>query len=279
MAACRVLGVSLETQEGDTRANVERAESLIRDYAGSNEVDLVVLPELFTCGYCSVDLSPYGEDTESETFQAFASLSEETGATIGWGFAERAEGRRAYNSFALVEPGRPPVLVRKTHLHLSEPGSQANEPEFLLAGNQLGLVETSLGTFGVMICYDGCFVEVARSLVLQGADCILWPSRSDGYIPKTGFPRIRAIDNIVPIVYVEGGQSGPHFPLQCHSQIIDHRGNVLSESEGKGLVQAALDLDEVRDFRRTCLNASAQYRVRRPELYGAITESAGKEGS
>lgn len=272
MSVCRVLGVSLETQEGDIAANVARATSLVRDHARDHEVDLVVLPELFTCGYCSMDLSSYGEDADSETFRTFASLAEDLDAVIGWGFAEKATGHLVYNSFALLEPGRAPVVVRKTHLHLSEPGSQANEPEFLLPGGQLGLVVTSLGTFGVMICYDGCFVEVARSLVLQGADCILWPSRSDRYIPKTGFPRIRAIDNIAPVIYVEGGQTGRHFPLRSHSQIVDHRGNVLSGSEGEGLLQATLNVGEARDFRQTSLGASAQYRVRRPELYRSITE-------
>jgi len=225
-----------------------------------------------------MDLSPYGEEADSETFSAFAALAEEIGAVVGWGFAEKATGRRVYNSFALLEPGRLPVIVRKTHLHLSDPGSQTNEPEFLLPGDELGLVVTSLGTFGVMICYDGCFVEVARSLVLQGADCILWPSRSDRYIPNTGFPRIRAIDNIVPVVYVEGGQTGRNFPLRSHSQIIDHRGNVLSESEGEGLLQATLNVGEARDFRQASLGASAQYRVRRPELYRSITELPGDGG-
>jgi predicted amidohydrolase len=236
---------------------------------------LIILPELFTCGYAALDLRPWSEKAQSRTFRTFATLADELNAVVGWGFAEPSESRKVYNSFALIEPGGRLSIVRKTHLHISTSGTRVNEPEFLLPGDRLGIVNTRIGRLGVMICYDGCFVEVPRSLVLQGADCILWPSRSGGYLAGTGLPRIRAIDNIVPIVQIEGAQTGGQCPLPQHSQVFDHVGELLAETQKDGeLLRVSLDLAEVRRFRATAVGVCAQYRVRRPELYGPISNRA-----
>jgi predicted amidohydrolase len=267
----RVLGVSVDSAEGDVAGNVERAvDSVVREFRQA-PADLVVLPELFTCGYCALDLTPWAEDATGETVRRFERLANELDCTICFGFAESGDGRRVYNSLAVVEPGRPPAVVRKTHLHRSAPSSASNEPEFLLAGDELGLVRSRLGLLGLMICYDGCFPEVPRCLVLQGAQCILWPSRSGTYLGSTGFPRIRAIDNIVPIIMVDGSQHGPWSPMDAHSQIVDHAAHVLAESRERGaLLRATVDLEGARLVRDEALDAWAQYRVRRPELYAPI---------
>jgi len=257
--------------EGDVAGNVARALDTVARVVRQLPADLVVLPELFSCGYCASDLTPWAEGSGGETVRRFDELARELDCTICFGFAEAGDGRRVYNSSAVVEPGRPPAVVRKTHLHRSAPGTAANEPEFLLAGEALGLVPSRLGLLGLMICYDGCFTEVPRCLVLQGAQCILWPSRSGTYLGSTGFARIRAIDNIVPIVMVEGSQHGPWSPLDAHCQIVDHGGRVLAESREPGaLLRASVDPDAARLVRDEALDARAQYRVRRPELYGPI---------
>src|SRR6476620_7163036 len=54
----RILGVPFTSKEGEVAANVEGAIRLIREEMAKSPVDLVVLPELFTCGYAGPDLSP-----------------------------------------------------------------------------------------------------------------------------------------------------------------------------------------------------------------------------
>jgi omega-amidase len=267
----RVLGVGFDSAEGDVAGNVAGALETVRRAVRESPADLVVLPELFTCGYCGLDLTPWAQPSGGEAVQRFHELARDLDCTICFGLAESGDGRRVYNSCAVVEPGRPPAVVRKTHLHRSVPGTAANEPEFLLAGDALGLVPSRLGLLGLMICYDGCFTEVPRCLVLQGAQCILWPTRSGTYLGSTGFARIRAIDNIVPIVMVEGAQHGPWSPLDSHSQIVDQSGRMLAESRERGaLLRASVDPDAARLVREEALDAWAQYRVRRPELYRPI---------
>jgi predicted amidohydrolase len=267
----RVLSINFNSVEGDIAGNVARAIAIIRAQAPA---DLIILPELFTSGYCALDLTPWAETPDSSTFATFQALAEELDVVLGWGYAApSAVPGKVYNAYAVAQPGRVPQIVHKTHLHPYHPGHQFNEPAFLVPGDRLGLVETRLGLLGVMICFDGCFVEVPRSLVLAGAQAILWPTRSGTYLAGAGLPRVRALDNVVPILMAEGAQTGAS-PLACRAHLCDHTGAILAEYQGHagGCLTAEVDLDAARTVRATPISATGQYCVRRPELYGKLTE-------
>ena len=180
----KVLGVNFLTQECEVKQNVEKAIRFIRSWLAEYPADLVILPEFFTCGYCKMDLQPYAEQADGPSVKAFMDLAEELDVIIGFGFMEDSGKPKPYNTYALIEPGRPIYYYRKTHLHISEPGTAFNEPEMMIAGDSLGIVDTRLGRLGIMICYDGYFAEVPRSLVLGGAEVILWPARGGGGLAK-----------------------------------------------------------------------------------------------
>src|SRR5262245_10296923 len=131
----KVLGLPLKTEEGQSQKNVELASQIIRKEMAKERVDLVVLPELFTCGYCGFDLSPFAEAQDGPSAQKFAALSRELDVLIGYGFAESSGKKKVYNSWMLLEPDGAKHVYRKTHLHPTERGGKTNEPEFLLAGD------------------------------------------------------------------------------------------------------------------------------------------------
>ena len=269
----RILGVPFRSEEGQIAANVEAACRIIRDEMRKESVDLVVLPELFTAGYCSLDLEPYAEDLDGDSMRSFGELSQELDTVIGFGFAERSGERRVYNSWALVEPGGATHVYRKTHLHPTG-YDRANEPDFLLPGQSLEPFDTRLGKIGVMICHDGCFVEVPRVLALKGADLILWPSRSGGYLASRSLPQVRSLDNVIDIVQVEGGQVGPHLPLDSWSVVCSANGAVLASQENDDTVfRVELDLEAGRQLRASRdAGAHSLYHPRRTDLYGVITQ-------
>lgn len=269
----KILAVPFRSEEGRTEVNVGAACRIIREEMEREPADLVVLPELFTAGYCSLDLEPYAEDLDGESMQRFRELSRELDALIGFGFAERTGERRVYNSWALVEPEGETHVYRKTHLHPTD-YDKANEPDFLLPGQELDPLETRLGKIGVMICYDGCFVEVPRVLALKGADLILWPSRSGGYLASRSLPQVRSLDNVIDIVQVEGGQVGPHLPLDSWSIVCSADGAVLASQENDDTVfRVELDLEAGRQLRASRdAGAHSLYHPRRTDLYGVITQ-------
>lgn len=69
--------------------------------------------------------------------------------------------------------------------------------------------------FGIIICYDMVFPEVANSLVKKGAEVLLSPSRivKRGIIPWHMYIQVRSLENRIPILaanvtnYRFGGQS------------------------------------------------------------------------
>lgn len=270
----KIIGIPFGSKEGEVERNVDEACQIIRDEVNREHADLVVLPELFTCGYCDPNLQPYAEGLDGRVARRFAELAESLDTIVGYGFAECTGERRVHNSFALIEPGKTPHVYRKSHLHPTTCGDKANEPDFLLPGQSLDPFETRLGKIGVMICYDGCFPEVARVLVLKGAELILWPSRSGGYLASRSLPQVRSLDNVVDVVQVEGGQTGSYLPLEAWSIVCSAKGEVLvSQKNDPTPLRVELDLEVSKRLRASAAaGAHSLYVPRRPELYGIIAE-------
>jgi omega-amidase len=271
----RILGIPFKSQEGQIETNVNEASQIIRAEMLKDRVDLVVLPELFTCGYCGYDLSPHAESADGATVRKFAELSRQLDVLIGFGFAETSGKKKVYNSWMLLEPDGKRHLYRKTHLHPTSAGGKTNEPEFLLPGKTLEPFATRLGRIGVMICYDGCFVEVPRVLALKKADVILWPSRSGGYLAGQSLPHVRSLDNAIATVLVEGGQSGNHLPISGWSAAYSEKGDrLLSQRDDSSAFRVNVDVAAGRRLRASQdAGAHSLYRPRRPELYGAIART------
>lgn len=273
----RVLGIPFVTQEGQVENNVSAAIQIIRQEMSKEPVDLIVLPELFTCGYCSQALATVAEPADGPTARKFAALSAELNVLIGFGFAESTGKKLVYNSWMLVEPDAKRHIYRKTHLHPTTTGGKTNEPELFLPGQSLEPFATRLGTIGVMICYDGCLVEVPRVLALKGADFILWPSRSGGYLAGQSLPHVRSLDNAITTVLVEGGQTGPNLPMESWSAAYSENGSrIISQKNDSSVFRLTIDVNAGIQMRASVdAGAHSLYHPRRPKLYAAIAHHPG----
>jgi len=87
------------------------------------------------------------------------------------GLTERSNDQ-VYNAAVIID--KQGKLLCK-HRKLNELGIGH---EYYAQGDRLNVVETEFGTFGLMICADGCAKDhvLARSLCYMGADVILSPS-------------------------------------------------------------------------------------------------------
>lgn len=157
---------------------VEENLTTVEGHLPSLDVDLLVLPELFTSGYffqSRKDLARVAEPIpEGQSTDALRRWAGSLDATIVAGLAER-EGERFYNSAVVVRPTGVVQTYRKVHLFyeettLFEPGDLGFRVFDETAGD---------GTeyrLGVMVCFDWYFPEAARTLALKGADVIAHPS-------------------------------------------------------------------------------------------------------
>jgi predicted amidohydrolase len=120
------------------------------------DVDLIVLPELFSSGYffrSPADLDQVAEPIpDGPTTQRLSAWAEDTGATIVAGLPER-DGSRRYNSAVTVTPTGETHTYRKVHLYYEE-----NE---LFDPGDLGFPVVEVSTrdgvpyqLGVMVCFE-----------------------------------------------------------------------------------------------------------------------------
>ncbi len=166
----RVAVVQFEPKLLDLVTNLQTIERLL----DSVEADLIVLPELATCGYVfntQDEVNSVSEDPENgDSVKLIENISSKKDCSIIYGYAEKASNG-IYNSAMLVNPDGTKYSYRKTHLF-------AEEKKFFLPGDSgFQVKEAKHGVkVGLMICFDWQFPESARSLALNGAQIICHPA-------------------------------------------------------------------------------------------------------
>ena len=78
------------------------------------------------------------------------------------------------------------------------------QKSYIKGGTQLEVFDSGRFKFGVLICYDIVFPELARSYVMKGAEILFIPSRiiDIGIKPWHMYIQVRALENRVPITAV-----------------------------------------------------------------------------
>ena len=182
--------------------NLTRLERSLR----KNRCDVLVLPELASCGYLAENraaLLARAEPVPGGPFTgAMQALSEQYGCTLVFGLAE-AENGRVYNTAAVVSKGKYIGKYRK--IHLSD-----YEKTLFDRGCAPGVFSVDGVTLGVQICFDLWFPELTRQQIRLGAQLLCAPANFGG--PHTGhIARVRAMENLTPLVLCNrvGSESVP----------------------------------------------------------------------
>jgi len=184
-------------------ANCEHAVSLVRQCVAATGAELVVLPEATTTGFApglnAHELWDLVSEIPGPAVEPFASAAQELSIHLLVGSYERG-GRRGevYNSAALFGPAGLLGIYRKTHPF---PAERAGSGGWVTPGNDVCVVDTSLGRIGMLICFDGDYPELARIIAVSGAELICRPSallRSADIWELTN--RARAYDNHVYVI-------------------------------------------------------------------------------
>lgn len=243
----------------DKKANLSKARRLIGEAAraGSN---LVVLPEMFNCPYQSSLFPVYAEPVPGgETISMLAQAArEEQVYLVGGSIPEKGEYGSVFNTCAVISPeGNILACHRKVHLFDVdlEDGLSFKESETLKAGDELTVVPTSLATLGIGICYDIRFPELARLMVLAGAEVIVLPAAFNRFTGPAHWElllRSRAVDNQVYVI----GASPALNPQATYyawgrSMVVDPWGSILAVAgENETVLYAEIDPARLEQVRR-----------------------------
>ncbi|MBL8113380.1 MAG: N-carbamoylputrescine amidase [Acidobacteria bacterium] len=279
-----VLGAVQCALGGSVDVNVARVTGLVRE-AAQRGAQVILPPELFEGPYfCREEKDEFfswARPFEGHpTVAHFAALAKELNVVIPVSFFERA-GQAYYNSLALVDAGGETLgLYRKSHI----PDGPGYEEKFYFRPGDTGFKSwnTRFGALGVGICWDQWYPECARSMVLQGADVLFYPTAIGSEPANAGLDTRdmwqramigHAVSNIAPVVASNrvGEEDGQVF--YGSSFIANHMGTKIAElgRDEEGVIVATVDLDEVRRARASW----GFFRDRRPELYGTLATADG----
>ncbi len=241
----------LQMQAQDGRKLDQSIAEVRRSIENAGTADLFLLPEMWTPGYFAFDDYHDAADSFEATVTFLSDIARETGAYVHGGSILQHRDGKLFNCSVLFDrSGQLIAQYRKIHLF----GYGSREQELLAAGGEPVVVDTDFGRVGLAVCYDLRFPELFRQMTDGGAEIFLvasaWP------LPRVEawntLLRARAIENQAYLLAANGVGTATGGVLCGNSAIIDPWGiAVASAGDLAGTVSAEIDVDEVRDARRT----------------------------
>lgn len=252
MNSLRIAAVLFNSPRGATRANLERMERWAAA-ARSEGAAMVCFPEMNITGY-GVDaaMPAAAEPIPGAVTEALGAMARRHDLVILAGVAEKASGGRIFASHLTVTPEG--VLSPYRKLHIAPP-----ETGIFSAGDRIGLFEAGGVRFGLQLCYDAHFPELATRMALEGAEIIFMPHASPRGTPEEKLSSwmrhlpARAFDNGVFVVacnQVGGNGAGLVFPGAAVAVGPDGRILARHTSTGEGMMIAELSGEALTAVRR-----------------------------
>lgn len=260
--------------------NIDKAASFIKD-AVKKGANIVLLPELFSSPYfCKTMNTQYFNLAQPvkdhPMLSRMSELAKECEVVLPISFFEKSENGY-YNSLMMIDAnGTQLGVYRKSHI----PEGPGYEEKFYFQKGDTGFKvwETRYANVGCGICWDQWFPEMARDMVLQGADVLLYPTAIGSEPPRPQYDssghwqRVmlgHAAANMVPVVAsnrvgleTDGDTSVTFYGS---SFITDGFGEIkaCADRSSETILCHTLNLDEIKKERENW----GLFRDRRVDLY------------
>ncbi len=216
---------------------------------GRNETDIVTLPEQWLQNN---RISDYDEE-----FDIFKTIARDYSMTIIPGaFYERRQYRFIISSPVIGPSGEIIGIQEKIHPF-------DYEKKRVISGRETKVFKTKC-KFGIIICYDMVFSDVANSLVKKGAEILVSPSRivRRGIHPWQLYVQVRALENRIPILasnienYRFGGKSIIVDLIENEGIVIP---KIVTELKGEKSKTKEFDLNKYKKSRNIRFSDSRKF--------------------
>ncbi|MGI0041102.1 MAG: agmatine deiminase family protein, partial [Nitrosopumilaceae archaeon] len=266
----------------DIKNNMQNTVDKIRE-AASKGAKIICLQELYRTKYFPTDertdVTKIAEPIPGETTTTLSALAKELDVIIIAPIFEVDSSGKHYNtavvigsdgnimgSYRKMHIPHDPFFYEKNYFDVGDSGYQV-----FRAGNL---------SFGVLICYDQWFPEAARTLTLQGADIIFYPSAigylegdplsyEDWHYSWENIQRSHAIANGIHVASVNRVGIEGKIRFWGASFVCDAFGRMIkrASTENEEVVVATLDISQNKRIQE----GWGFLRNRLPATYGMIT--------
>ena len=265
----------------DISSNMQNTVSKIRE-AASKGAKIICLQELYRSKYFpideKIDVTKLAEPIPGETTIALSDLAKELNVIIIAPIFEADSGKHYNTAVVIGSDGTIMGTYRKMHIPHDPFFYEKNYFDTGDSGYQVFRVGNI--SFGVLICYDQWFPEAARTLALQGADIIFYPSaigylegdpmsQDDWHSSWENIQRSHAIANGIHVASINRVGIEGNIKFWGASFVCDAFGRLIkraSETDEEVLV-ATLDISQNKRIQ----DGWGFLRNRLPSTYGMLT--------
>jgi predicted amidohydrolase len=245
--------------------------------AAGNGASVVALGEMFNCPYENQFFTRFAEEIPGgETFEMLSTCAREKGIYLIGGSIPERYGNFIYNTSPVFSPSGK-LIARHRKMHLFdvelESGVIFKESDTLGRGYSSTVFQTEFGKIGTAICYDIRFPELARLMVLEGAELIVVPAAFNMTTGPAHWEllfRTRAVDNQVFLAGASPArdESGG-YTAYGNSLVADPWGTVICRAgKDEEIIYADLDGGLIDSVRRQL----PLLKHRRTDIYDVIVK-------
>ena len=251
------IGVLQQHNTADNTDNKTRLVASIKALAEKG-AQLIVLQELHnTLYFCQTeDVRNFdlAETIPGPSTEFFGALAKQLNVVIVISlFEKRAVGLYHNTAVVLEKDGNIAGTYRKMHI----PDDPAYYEKFYFTPGDLGFlpIQTSVGTLGVMVCWDQWYPEAARLMALAGAEILIYPT-AIGYSDEddeaeqqrqreawTTVQRGHAVANGLPVVAVNRVGREDTINFWGSSFIAGPQGEILYRASEKEEESKIIEVD------------------------------------
>lgn len=251
------IGVLQQHNTADNTDNKTRLVASIKALAEKG-AQLIVLQELHnTLYFCQTeDVRNFdlAETIPGPSTEFFGALAKQLNVVIVISlFEKRAVGLYHNTAVVLEKDGSIAGTYRKMHI----PDDPAYYEKFYFTPGDLGFqpIHTSVGTLGVMVCWDQWYPEAARLMALAGAEILIYPT-AIGYSDEddeaeqqrqreawTTVQRGHAVANGLPVVAVNRVGREDTINFWGSSFIAGPQGEILYRASEKEEESKIIEVD------------------------------------
>lgn len=275
------IGLVQTSLSDDIRSNMENTITKIKE-AADKGAKIICLQELYRTKYFPTDekkdVTKLAETIPGETTSTLSSLAKELQVVIIAPIFE-VDGGKHYNTAVVIDSDGK-ILGSYRKMHIPHDPFFYEKSYFDVGNSGYKIFQTPDVKFGVLICYDQWFPEAARTLALQGADLIFYPSaigylegdplsQEDWHNSWENIQRSHAIANGIHVasinrVGVEGSIKfwGASFVCDAFGRLIKRASETNEE-----VVVATLDISQNKRIQ----DGWGFLRNRLPSTYGLIS--------
>lgn len=252
MTDLRIATIQTALHWEDIAANLNMFDTLVERVT---EVDLIVLPEMFSTGF-SMDPQRLAESMDGSAVTWMRQAAMRKNSVIAGSlmlYDSDGADRKYYNRLIWMRPDGSYETYDKKHLF-----SLSQEPKIYTAGTERLVVTLKGWRICPMICYDLRFPVWARNAMQEEREATYdvltysanWPDRR-ALAWKT-LLQARAIENQAYVIGVNRvGEDGTGFQYAGDSSVIDPLGNIVYRKENDAdIFTAILSYEELTKVRR-----------------------------